>query len=106
MTEVARRPKLFRMIRKSEGAKMAKKQKRGRPAARSMSNVDRQVAANILRFRLERGLTQEKLAAALGISFQQLQKYESAKNRITIGRLVSICEALNISLDEIIRRNG
>jgi transcriptional regulator with XRE-family HTH domain len=71
-----------------------------------MTNVDRQVAANIHRFRLERNLTQEKLAAALGISFQQLQKYESARNRITIGRLVSICEALEISLDEVIRTNG
>ncbi len=81
---------------------MAKKQKRGRPLARSMTNVDRQVAANIHRFRLERGLTQEKLAAALGISFQQLQKYESAKNRITIGRLVSICEALKVSLSQMV----
>jgi transcriptional regulator with XRE-family HTH domain len=81
---------------------MAKKQKRGRPATRSMTNVDRQVAANIHRFRLELNLTQEKLAAALGISFQQLQKYESARNRITIGRLISICEALKVSLDEIV----
>ena len=85
---------------------MAKGQKRGRPHARSMSTVDRQVSANIRRVRLERGLSQEKLAAALGISFQQLQKYESAKNRITIGRLVSICEALKISLEEIVRGRG
>jgi DNA-binding Xre family transcriptional regulator len=107
MTEVAWRPKLLTTIRSERwGDKMAKKSKRGRPPARSMNNVDRQVAANIRRFRLERGLTQEALATLLGISFQQLQKYESAKNRITIGRLVSICEALKISLEEIVRRNG
>jgi transcriptional regulator with XRE-family HTH domain len=81
---------------------MAKRQKRS-GAARSMNNVDRQVAANIRRSRLERGVSQEKLAAALGVTFQQLQKYESAKNRITIGRLVSICKALKISLEEIVR---
>jgi transcriptional regulator with XRE-family HTH domain len=85
---------------------MAKRQKRGRPRVGSMSNVERQVAANIRRLRVERGVSQVKLAAALGISFQQLQKYESAKNRITIGRLVSICETLNVPLEEIVRRNG
>ena len=54
------------------------------------------------RLRLERGISQEDLAAKIGTSFQQLQKYETGKNRITVGRLVKICEALEVSLDEII----
>jgi transcriptional regulator with XRE-family HTH domain len=85
---------------------MAKRQKRGRPrATRSMNDVDHQVATNIRRFRLQRNLSQEALAAKLGISFQQLQKYESAKNRITIGRLADICEALETSLTAIVRED-
>ncbi len=67
-----------------------------------MSDVDRRVAANVRRLRLERGFTQEKLAKELGLSFQQLQKYETGKNRITIGRLVAICEALEVSLTEMV----
>ena len=52
----------------------------------------------------ERGISQQKLAKTLGIgiSFQQLQKYETGKNRITIGRLVAICEALEVSLADMV----
>jgi transcriptional regulator with XRE-family HTH domain len=82
---------------------MARKTKKKRVVqkARSLMDVDRRVAANIRRLRLERGMSQESLAAEIRTSFQQLQKYETGTNRITIGRLVAICHALGISLDEI-----
>ena len=67
-----------------------------------MSDVDRHVAANVRRLRVDRGMTQQNLAKALGISFQQLQKYETGKNRITIGRLVAICEQLEVSLSQMV----
>jgi transcriptional regulator with XRE-family HTH domain len=63
--------------------------------------IDRRVAANIRQLRLRAGWSQERLAKAIGTSFQQLQKYENAANRISIGRLVMICEALNISLSAV-----
>ena len=85
--------------------RMAKRQKRVRRSARSVTDIDRQVAINIRQLRLERGLSQEKLAAAIGTSFQQLQKYETGKNRITIGRLASICEVLGVSLTDVLK-NG
>ena len=41
-------------------------------------------------------MTQEHLATILGVSFQQLQKYERGKNRVSAARLVLIAEAFNI----------
>ena len=51
------------------------------------SAADTVVGANLRRFRLEAGLSQQHLAAQIGVSFQQLQKYERGQNRITAGRL-------------------
>jgi transcriptional regulator with XRE-family HTH domain len=41
------------------------------------------------------GLTQEELAESLGISYQQVQKYETASNRVSAGRLFEIAAKLN-----------
>ena len=46
--------------------------------------------------RRQRNVTQTKLAKALGVSFQQVQKYETGSNRISFSRLVHICIALDV----------
>lgn len=56
-------------------------------AAHGPEPVDRAVGARIRLARLQAGLTQEKLAEALGVTFQQLQKYEKATNRISASKL-------------------
>jgi transcriptional regulator with XRE-family HTH domain len=58
-----------------------------------------------LRVRLRRkelGLSQSALAEAVGITFQQIQKYETGANRISFSRLVEICIALNSSVAAMI----
>ena len=53
------------------------------------------------RVRLRRkilGLSQEKLGEALGITFQQVQKYEKGTNRIGASRLFDIAECLNVPI--------
>ena len=45
--------------------------------------------------RLMMGLSQEKLADALDLTFQQIQKYEKGVNRIGSSRMVQIAEVLN-----------
>ena len=50
-----------------------------------------------MRVRLRRrlmGFSQERLAAGLGLSFQQVQKYESGANRISAGTLFELAESL------------
>ena len=53
--------------------------------------VDRHVASRLRLRRLEAGLTQTMLADKLGISFQQLQKYEGAVNRASHARRLVRC---------------
>ena len=45
------------------------------------------------------GLSQEDLASAIGLTFQQVQKYERGTNRISVSRLVDICKALKVQVD-------
>lgn len=59
--------------------------------------VDRIIGAKVRQCRIERGVSQEKLAAYLGITFQQVQKYEKGTNRIALSTFFRICEALDIS---------
>src|SRR5947207_15548503 len=46
--------------------------------------------------RLDRGLSQGALAGELGVTFQQLQKYEKGANRVSAGRLMRIAAALHV----------
>ena len=44
------------------------------------------------------GLSQEKLAKSLGVSFQQVQKYEIGINRVSAGRLWDIADSLEVDI--------
>lgn len=57
--------------------------------------VDRHVGERIRERRTLLGLTQEQLAAALHISYQQIQKYETGANRVSAGRLFEIAKELD-----------
>ncbi len=65
--------------------------------------VDIHVGRKVRELRLARGLSQQELAEKIGVSFQQLQKYERASNRISCGRLWDISLALKIPVDEFFR---
>lgn len=58
--------------------------------------VDLYVGRRIRALRLERGLTQQDLARRMGMSYQQMQKYETAANRISAGRLHQLADALGV----------
>ena len=58
--------------------------------------VDRFVGARIRTGRQAAKMSQEKLANVLGLSFQQVQKYESGKNRIAPSRLALIAATLDV----------
>lgn len=48
-------------------------------------------------YRQKSGLTQEKLAEILSVSFQQVQNYENGKTKLNTDKLQQICHAINIS---------
>ena len=52
--------------------------------------------------RRELGFSQEQLARAVGITFQQVQKYEHGTNRVSFSRLVEISQALRCGVMQII----
>ena len=56
--------------------------------------VDRHVGLRIRMRRKEMGVSQERLAEALGITFQQVQKYERGANRVSASKLWEIASAL------------
>ncbi|WP_157746664.1 helix-turn-helix domain-containing protein [Variibacter gotjawalensis] len=57
--------------------------------------IDEHLGHRIRERRLSLNISQSQLAATLGLSFQQIQKYEKGKNRLTAVRLESIAEALS-----------
>jgi transcriptional regulator with XRE-family HTH domain len=61
---------------------------------RSPNPVDLHVGARIRMRRRMQGVSQEKLADALGLTFQQVQKYERGANRVSASKLYEIAAAL------------
>lgn len=60
--------------------------------------VDEFVGERIRRRRTQMGLTQHQLAGQLGISYQQVQKYETGANRVSAGRLFEIAVQMEIGI--------
>ena len=67
--------------------------------ARRATDVDDYVGRRIRQRRLELGQSQTELADALGITFQQIQKYENGTNRISAGRVYAAAQHLGVTLD-------
>lgn len=63
------------------------------------TDLDVYVGTRLKHFRLKAGMTQEELAEAEGITFQQIQKYENGTNRIAASRLFSFAKILGIKTD-------
>ena len=60
------------------------------------TDVDRRVGLRIRQARLMAGLTMEALAERAGCSYQQINKYEMAINRVTAGRLDDLARILDV----------
>ena len=61
--------------------------------------IDRQSASRIRMQRMVCGLSQTKLGKAVGVSFQQVQKYEKGVNRVGASRLQQIANVLKVAPD-------
>ncbi|QEO16745.1 helix-turn-helix domain-containing protein [Acetobacter vaccinii] len=62
------------------------------------SSVDAHVGLRIRLRRLQLGLSQEKLGEALGVTFQQIQKYERGANRVGASRLYNMANVLDVPI--------
>ncbi len=57
--------------------------------------VDKYIGGRIYSLRLAQGFSRQQLSKIIGVTHQQLQKYEKGTNRISVGRLVLIAKALS-----------
>lgn len=76
----------------------ARKHKPAKLNPKAASDIDRLIGGKIRRFRVEAGVSQTELGTASGITFQQVQKYENGKNRVTVTRLAQIAQTLGVPL--------
>ncbi|MGH6966656.1 MAG: helix-turn-helix domain-containing protein [Phenylobacterium sp.] len=65
---------------------------------RAPNPIDRHVGLRIRMRRKELGISQERLAESIGLTFQQVQKYERAANRVSASKLWEMARALNTSI--------
>jgi transcriptional regulator with XRE-family HTH domain len=64
--------------------------------------IDMKIGATIRMQRLELKMTQSDLGKALGVTFQQIQKYENGKNAVAATRIGDLCRILEISPNDLI----
>jgi transcriptional regulator with XRE-family HTH domain len=65
-------------------------------ASKTPDPIDKYVGSRIRMRRIMLGMSQEKLGDALGLTFQQVQKYEKGTNRIGASRLQQIADVLQV----------
>src|ERR1700710_1667135 len=68
--------------------------------------LDAMVGARIRVFRIHRRISQTDLADAIGVTFQQVQKYEKGANRIGASRLSRIATVLGVSVGDLFESPG
>jgi transcriptional regulator with XRE-family HTH domain len=73
---------------------------------RQPNSADVQIGESIRAHRLIVGMSQSDLARKLGVSFQQIQKYEKGANRVGAGRLPQIAKIFNIPIAALFDANA
>ena len=64
----------------------------------AIASLDRAIGERIRARRTELGLTQDQLAAALGVSYQQIQKFEGGASRIAAVQLLALAQRLDVPI--------
>lgn len=73
---------------------------------RSPTAIDAEVGARIKLARKQAKLSQSDLGRVLGVTYQQVQKYENGTDRIAVSRLVQIARFLDISAASLLPDDG
>ena len=73
---------------------------------KATNSIDTYVAGKLRNHRKQLGLSQADIAKQLGVTFQQIQKYEAGLNRIGAGRLFQFASIFGIPMQELFPRNA
>ncbi|MBP1872166.1 hypothetical protein LPJGGPFB_04166 [Ensifer adhaerens] len=71
------------------------------PNPKAPNEIDVTVGRNVRQIRNMLGMSQETLGEKLGLTFQQVQKYEKGINRISASKLVAMSQALDCSIAQL-----
>jgi transcriptional regulator with XRE-family HTH domain len=71
---------------------------RDKKVSSALTLFDKHLGSRIRMQRLARGMSQEKLGDALGLTFQQVQKYEKGSNRVSAGRLWHLSKIFDVPI--------
>ncbi len=74
--------------------------------SRRSDPCDREVGLRIRSLRLSRRMSQADLGDRLGLTFQQIQKYEKGQNRIAAGRLLRLAEIFQVPVSTLFGARG
>ncbi len=66
------------------------------------STIDQAIGARLRTLRKQVGISQTTLADAIGVTFQQVQKYEKGTNRVAVSTLIAICRTLGVGTADVI----
>ena len=69
------------------------------PSVDHVKKVNKRIGLKLKSRREEVGLTLQHVALAIGVSYQQIQKYESGNNRISAARLYFLAKILNVNVN-------
>ncbi len=76
--------------------KRARTRKRGR---RQLDRaLDERIGALLKQRRIQLGWSQQGLGTKLGLTFQQIQKYEKGDNQLSVARLLQVCDTLEVAI--------
>lgn len=67
---------------------------------------DRMIGLRVKAYREIAGFNQSELGEAVGVTFQQIQKYENGKNKVSVSRLIDMCKILKITLMDFLQGLG
>jgi transcriptional regulator with XRE-family HTH domain len=69
---------------------------------REATDSDVEIGARLRALRVNKGMSQQQLGELLGVSFQQVQKYEKGINRVAAARLVEIAHHLETNVEQLL----
>jgi transcriptional regulator with XRE-family HTH domain len=75
-------------------------------SSKKASPVDAEVGVRIRFYRLNAGMSQTQLGEKIGVTFQQVQKYENGSNRVGAGRLTQIAHAVGVPVTAFFEAGG
>ncbi len=73
---------------------------------KATSQIDRDIGQRLRAYRLAAGMSQSAVGDHLGVSFQQVQKYEKGINRLSGASLAAVTELLHVKPEQLLGING